>query len=134
MNSLTKKIIAIVAVVVVLGAIGAILASHKSTSPSMASNTMASSQAAASSATATNAVSISNYMFAPMSIKVSIGTTVTWTNKDDVHHTVTANASGGFSSPQIAQNGTYSFKFTKAGTYTYYCSDHPYMKATVIVS
>ncbi len=87
-------------------------------------------------AVATNAVVIQNYMFSPMAIKVKVGTTVTWTNKDSVDHTVTAdkNSTDAPSSMDIAQGKSYSFTFKKAGTYTYHCFPHPYMHGTVEVT
>ena len=61
---------------------------------------------------------------------------MTWINKDNVNHTVTAdNASADApSSDDIANGKSYSFTFKKAGTYTYHCFPHPYMHGTVIVT
>ncbi len=75
-------------------------------------------------------------MFVPMAIKVKVGTTVTWTNKDSVHHSITADnvASNAPDGPLIGQGEKYSFRFTKAGTYTFHCMPHPYMHGTVIVT
>jgi plastocyanin len=56
---------------------------------------------------------------------------VTWTNNDSIGHTVTAD-DGSFNSP-VDPGKTFSFTFTKAGTYTYHCSIHPTMKATIVV-
>lgn len=75
-------------------------------------------------------VFIQGFAFNPSSITVAANTTVTWTNKDAVSHTVTSN-SGLFDSGLIGMNGTYSFKFTAAGTYSYHCTPHPSMTATV---
>ncbi len=79
-----------------------------------------------------NSVSISGFAFSPASLTVSVGTTVTWTNNDSTTHTVTSD-SGAFSSGNLANGKTYSYKFTTAGTYAYHCSIHSYMKGTVIV-
>jgi plastocyanin len=79
------------------------------------------------------AVTISGFAFAPASVTVKVGDTVTWTNKDSVPHTVTA-ADGSFNSGSLAQGATFSFTFQKAGTFTYRCTVHPTMApATVIV-
>ena len=61
-----------------------------------------------------------------------VGECVTWTNNDSATHTVAAG-DGTFKSGDLAKGGTFSFTFTKAGTYTYICSIHPQMKGTVIV-
>lgn len=83
-----------------------------------------------------NTVTISNYAFSPAAISVKVGTKVTWTNTDTVAHTVTADdASGNGPDSQLLQKGaSYSFTFTKAGTYNYHCTPHPYMKGTVVVT
>ena len=79
-----------------------------------------------------NEVFIQNMAFTPTTITVAINTTVKWTNYDAVAHTVTSDA-GAFDSGTIISNGTYSHKFTAAGTYPYHCTVHPMMTAKVIV-
>jgi plastocyanin len=81
----------------------------------------------------TNEVWIQGMAFNPSTITVAIGTTITWTNKDAVSHTVTSN-SGAFDSGIIGSNGTHSFTFNTAGTFSYYCAIHPTMTATVVVN
>src|SRR6266481_3500615 len=78
-----------------------------------------------------NSVSIMNFSFTPNSLTVKVGTKVTWTNHDSVTHTVTANQ-GAFNSP-VLPGSSFSFTFTKAGTYAYHCMIHPYMMATIVV-
>lgn len=80
-----------------------------------------------------NEVFIQGMAFAPATLTVSAGTTVTWTNKDGVTHNVTSDT-GLFSSGSIADNGTFSFKFVAAGSYPYHCTIHPSMTATVVVN
>lgn len=80
-----------------------------------------------------NAVSIDNFAFAPANLTVPVGSTVTWTNKDEEPHTVVAN-DGSFHSPGMGSQATFSYTFTKAGTFDYVCSIHPYMHATVVVT
>lgn len=75
-------------------------------------------------------VFIQGFAFSPSTITVAANTTVTWTNKDGVSHTVTSNT-GLFDSGLIGTNGTFSFKFAAAGTYPYHCTPHPAMTATV---
>jgi plastocyanin len=78
------------------------------------------------------AVSIENFNFTPADLTVPAGTTVVWTNHDDVEHTVTASDNG-FSSPSIPTDGQFSFTFTAPDTYTYFCAIHPFMTAKVTV-
>ncbi len=77
-------------------------------------------------------ISLSNFMFSPMSLTVSVGATVTWTNSDDEPHTVVSNA-GLFRSGAMDTNESFSFKFDKPGTYHYTCSIHPRMVGTIVV-
>lgn len=79
------------------------------------------------------AVNITNFAFTPATLTVKVGDTVTWTNKDEEPHTVVAN-DGSFHSPGLDANATYSFTFTKAGSFDYICSIHPFMHGTVVVS
>jgi plastocyanin len=81
---------------------------------------------------APTAVRIANFTFAPATITVRPGTTVTWTNDDDIPHTVTAT-NGGFRSKVLDTGNSYSFTFTKAGEFQYFCSIHPHMTGKVIV-
>jgi plastocyanin len=83
-------------------------------------------------ATSGNAVTLSNFLFSPATLTVKVGTTVTWTNKDGVTHTVTSD-SDVFNSGNLAPNATYSFTFSNAGTFAYHCSIHTSMKGTIIV-
>ena len=80
-----------------------------------------------------NAVSIDNFAFAPATLTVPVGSTVTWTNKDEEPHTVVAN-DGSFHSPGMGSQATFSYTFAKPGTFDYVCSIHPYMHATVVVT
>ncbi|MFI1290516.1 cupredoxin family copper-binding protein [Streptomyces sp. NPDC020792] len=83
-----------------------------------------------------NAVTIKNFAFSPAKLTVKTGTKVTWTNSDPDTHTVTSKqGSGGpLKSGGLATNATYSYTFTKPGTYAYYCTIHPFMTATVEVT
>ena len=78
----------------------------------------------------------SGFGFSPASLTVPVGTTVVWTNTTSAPHTVTSNDGKTFDSgiSQPMQTGqTFSFKFTKAGTYTYHCQIHTSMVGTIIV-
>ena len=72
------------------------------------------------------------FMFAPASLTVSAGSTVTWTNKDDEPHTVVSD-SAVFRSGALDTDESFSFKFEKPGTYHYACSIHPRMVGTIVV-
>src|SRR6202045_4477903 len=78
------------------------------------------------------AVKIDNFVFGPQTITVPVGTTVTWTNSDDIPHT-TVSTIGAFKSKVMDTDEKFSYTFTKAGTYTYYCSVHPKMTGQVLV-
>jgi plastocyanin len=73
-----------------------------------------------------------DFMFAPLTVTVPAGTTVTWTNHDDEPHTVVSD-SGLFRSGALDTNESFSFRFDKPGTYHYACSIHPRMIGTVVV-
>jgi plastocyanin len=105
-------------------------------SPGAASNAASSNTASANTApVAGNAVTINNFAFAPAALKVKVGTTVTWTNQDSDAHTVTSQDNGGpLSSAALSTGQTYSYTFTKPGTYAYLCTIHPFMTATVTVT
>lgn len=80
------------------------------------------------------AVDIKNYAFSPATVTVSVGDTVAWTNEDTAPHTVTVSSGPvTFASPTLQQGQTFTYTFTKAGTYSYYCAVHPDMKASVTV-
>jgi plastocyanin len=73
---------------------------------------------------------IQSNAFSPSNRTVSVGTTVTWTNKDAVAHTVTGT---GWGSGNLAQNATFTHTFDTAGSYPYHCTIHPSMTATITV-
>jgi len=78
------------------------------------------------------AVTIDNFTFGPPTTTVAVGTTVTWTNNDDIPHTVRA-VDGSFRSKAMDTADSYSFTFTKPGVYSYFCSLHPKMVGKVVV-
>ena len=112
-----------------------------STSPTPTANTATSTPTtsnaaptptATSSTSNASSVSIANFSFSPATLNVVVGTKVTWTNNDSVTHTVTA-IQGAFDSNDLSPGSTFSFTFTKAGTYAYHCKIHATMMATIIV-
>jgi plastocyanin len=77
-------------------------------------------------------VHIKDFKFAPTPLTIHAGDRVTFVNDDDEGHTVTASDKS-FDSAGLDTKGTWQHVFTTPGTYRYFCSLHPYMKATVVV-
>jgi amicyanin len=110
---------------------------NKSQTPAATQPAPAATGAASSDAGTTAAVMINSFAFAPASLTVKKGTTVTWTNQDDVGHSVTLDSgqpAGGPTGPLLGKGDRYSFTFKTAGTYHYHCSIHPSMKGSVTVT
>jgi plastocyanin len=76
-------------------------------------------------------VTIDNFTFSPAELKLKVGDTVTWTNHDDIPHTVVS--AGKFRSKTMATDNTFTFTFTAAGDYKYFCSLHPHMTGMIKV-
>jgi plastocyanin len=119
--------------------VGALLlaacSSGGSASSGSAASTSTSTSAAAggSAATKTSAITISNFMFSPMSATVAPGATVMVTNKDSVTHTLTATK-GQFDTGDIEAGQSKTFKAPmKPGAYSYICNIHQYMMGTIVV-
>ena len=79
-----------------------------------------------------NQVTIDRRAFSPATLTVSTGTTVTWVNKEDAVHTVTADDNS-FDSGKLDTNQTFTHKFDTAGTYPYHCKLHYGMNGSVVV-
>ena len=80
----------------------------------------------------TTEVKIDNFSFGPGTLTVPVGTTVTWTNRDDIPHTV-VSTEGAFKSKVLDTDEKFSFTFSRAGSYPYFCSIHPKMTGKVVV-
>jgi plastocyanin len=78
------------------------------------------------------AVKIDNFTFSPQTLTVPAGTTVTWKNQDDIPHTVTSTTKT-FKSQALDTDDNFSFTFTTAGVYEYFCSLHPHMTGKIVV-
>ena len=76
-------------------------------------------------------VTIDNFTFQPAQLTVKVGTTVTWTNHDDIPHLVVS--AGKFRSKTLDTDDSFSFTFTAAGDYKYFCSLHPHMTGMIKV-
>ena len=80
-----------------------------------------------------NDVTVVNFAFAPASLSVQTGETVTWTNMDDVSHTVSAD-NDAFDSGAFGAGASFQLTAGPPGTYTYFCQIHPFMKGTLTVT
>jgi plastocyanin len=118
-------------------------AAQPAATPTMAMPTMSmpTTAAAASTHAAGSAVpadpnnpqvAIDNFNFVPKSLSVPVGTTVRWTNRDDVPHTVTSRDKK-FTSQALDTDEAFTFTFAEPGTYAYFCAIHPIMTAEVVV-
>ncbi len=76
-------------------------------------------------------VKIDNFTFGPQKLTAKVGDTVTWTNEDDIPHTVVST--GHFRSKALDTADKYSFTFTAPGTFEYFCGLHPHMQGTIVV-
>jgi plastocyanin len=81
---------------------------------------------------ATNVITIDNFTFTPKELTVAVGTTVKWVNHDDIPHTIVEKKTS-FRSKALDTDDSYSFTFTSAGTFDYFCGLHPHMVGQVIV-
>jgi plastocyanin len=88
--------------------------------------------AAVSEPSAGPRIEIKEHKYSPATLTVPVGATVTWVNRDDDVHTVTSSAQA-FTSRGIDTDETFTYTFTKPGTYAYFCSLHPLMTATIVV-
>jgi amicyanin len=80
----------------------------------------------------TTEVKIDNFSFSPKSLTITVGSAVTWTNRDDIPHNVVSTEKK-FSSPVLDTDQAFSFKFQEPGSYPYFCKIHPMMTGTIVV-
>jgi plastocyanin len=85
------------------------------------------------SAAPTAEVTIANFTFLPVRLEIEAGTKVTWTNKDDVPHTVVSDDQKTFKSQALDTGDQFSFTFAQPGSYKYFCGVHPKMTAEIVV-
>jgi plastocyanin len=90
-----------------------------------------SDAAAGAAAAASTTVTIADFTFAPQTLTVSAGTTVTWTNADGVGHSILGDS---FTSATLDDGSTFSYTFDTPGEYTYACGLHPTMTGTIVVT
>jgi plastocyanin len=82
---------------------------------------------------AASAVSIDNFTFTPQTLTVKAGSTVTWTNKDDIPHGIASDNNAFRRSKALDTDDKFAFTFTTPGTYKYFCYVHPHMTGTIVV-
>ena len=104
-------------------------APQATSTPSAATESPTSTPGAAGQETS---VTIKDFEFTPATVTIKVGGTVTWTNNGPTTHSVTAD-DGSFDSGNLSQGKTFSHTFQTAGTFSYHCSPHPFMKANVVV-
>ena len=81
---------------------------------------------------ATNVITIDNFTFSPKELTIPVGTTVQWVNHDDIPHTIVEKKTS-FRSKALDTNDSYSYTFTSAGAFDYFCGLHPHMVGKIIV-
>ena len=144
---MNKKIYAAVIVLLTLVVLlaGCSSPSSTSTSTSTSKTTNATVQSSSTITTAASqstpkttgtlsnyVINISNFKFAPDTMTVPVGSTVSWVNKDSISHSVAAD-SGSFKSGDLATGDIYNYTFKTAGSFAYHCAGHPFMMAKIIV-
>jgi plastocyanin len=130
---ISTRALAALSLAIVLAVAACSSPSTPGTSVSAAGSPAASASGGASGgAAAASAVTIQGFSFGPASLTVPVGATVTWTNKDPAEHTVTAD-DGSFESQKLPTGQTFSQTFAKAGTFSYHCTIHPTMTASITV-
>ncbi len=125
----------IIGAVVVLIVVGGYFGRHQLKALMYGSATptpQVTSQTSPSSKTTQNEIQIKNYSYSPESITVKVGDKVTWINQDSVGHSATADDNS-FDTGVLSTGQSMNVTFSKAGTFSYHCSVHPSMKATIIV-
>jgi plastocyanin len=95
-------------------------------------NHLAAMPQAPDAETGVNVVTIDNFTFAPQSLVVPVGTTVTWINRDDIPHTIKGTESP-IKSSALDTDDKFSFTFTEAGEFPYFCGIHPHMTGMIVV-
>ena len=83
-------------------------------------------------AAASGGVTIADFSFSPATLTINQGDTVTWVNNGPTAHSATAN-NGSFNTGILKAGQSASHTFAQAGTYSYFCQPHPFMKATIVV-
>jgi plastocyanin len=94
--------------------------------------TSADTPSPAPSASPAAVVRMKNFAFVPQTVTIHAGQSVQWVNDDNVSHSATADDRS-WNSGELDQGQSWTYTFSAAGTYKYYCDDHEFMKGTVVV-
>lgn len=138
---MNQKSLIIIVIIIVLVLVGGYLGRHKIKSLMSGSTPQTTTQTttapttdsqANSTTTGQNQIQIQNFNFSPATMTVKVGDKVTWTNQDSAGHSATADDNS-FDTGVLSTGQSGSITFSKAGTFSYHCSVHPSMKATIIV-
>jgi plastocyanin len=114
-------------IALLIGAVG-VTSLLAATPPGLTASGKAVAAGTANSAT----VNIDNFAFAPATLTVTAGTTVTWKNGDDSPHRI-GDKNGMFKSAALDTDDTFSHTFAAPGEYAYICTIHPYMVGKIVV-
>ncbi len=138
-----RSVAIIALIIIVLIGLALVFARMPSTTPSPSATPMPTTPILSTSPsvtgqptskTTTENIAIKNFAFNPQSTTVNKNTTVVWTNQDNVPHQIVSDPNGEiFKSEVLSQGQSFSFTFTKSGTFAYHCGIHTYMKGTVNV-
>ncbi len=129
-----RRLVPLIAAVTAVAVAGC--GSDEDTASAPATAAPAASAPAATPAPASGtavAIGMKGLQFGPKAVTIKVGTTVTWTNQEDIPHNVTADSGAKFKSGTFGKGGTFRFKATKAGTIKYECTIHPGMVGTLTV-
>ena len=120
---------------VALGFTATLMLASCGTSDNKADDKPTTTTEAAGSSAAGDAVNIADFSFEPTPLEVKAGATVTFTNKDKETHTATSTGKvpADFDTGELSKGASKKVTFDEAGTYTYYCDIHNYMKGEVVV-
>jgi plastocyanin len=143
-----KKYVPFILVIVVIVAIAAVAMANKDTKtaapPPAPAPTNSSNQSTnnpspnptppSSESSTEKTVSIVNMDYSPADVTIKKGTKVTWTNNDDVAHTVTADSGNAFDSGNMNKGATFSHTFDTVGTIAYHCTFHSNMHGKITVT
>jgi plastocyanin len=130
-----RRVLYVAGIAIVLVAILAGKQTNKAAVPAAFSAAGASTPAQAKTARSGDPgaeIKIDNFTFTPAALTVAVGTEVTWTNRDDIPHTVVTDDKA-VKSKVLDTDEKFTYTFTKPGTYSYFCSLHPKMKGTIVV-
>jgi plastocyanin len=111
----------------------ALMAGCGGSSDDSSGSSAATSAAKPAAAGGAQKVDIASFKYAPASITVKAGSSITFTNRDNAEHTATSDMAGAFDTGTLRKGATKSVRLPAPGTYAYHCDFHPFMHGTVVV-